>query len=111
MLTAVVASKSDQHHTGLWNGALDLEVVDGLLWCSDILAVLLGNQSGLVVVARLDLSWGVLDVWAVDDKSLLAGSGGSGSAVGVVCVRSHCGGFKLTDGLKRCREVCFLLFR
>ena len=89
MLTAIVASETDQHHTGLWNSTLNLEVVDGLLWSSDILAVLLGNQSGLVVVARLDLSWGVLDVWAVDDESLLLGGGG-GRAGRVVCVWSHC---------------------
>ena len=90
MLTAVVASKSDQHHTSLWYSTLNLEVVDGLLWSSDILAILLGNQGGLVVVARLDLSWGVLDVWAVDDEGRLAGSVSGGSAVGVICVRSHC---------------------
>lgn len=89
MLTAVVASKTDQHHTSLWNSTLDLEVVDSLLWSSNILAVLLGNQSGLVVVARLDLSWGVLDVWAVDDEGLLL-CGSSGRAGGVVCVWSHC---------------------
>ncbi len=46
---AVVASKTDQHHSDLWDGALDLEVVDGLLWSGNILAVsVLLNMSSTV---------------------------------------------------------------
>jgi len=71
---AIVASESDQHHTDLWDVALDLEVVDSLLWSSNILAsIILGDQGSTVGVLGLDLGLRVDDVWAVDREEVLVG--------------------------------------
>jgi hypothetical protein len=70
----IVTTETDQHHTGLGDGTLDLEVVDGLLGGSNVLAsLILRDRGGAVGVLGLDSLVGVLDVWAVDREKVLDG--------------------------------------
>lgn len=70
----VVTTETDQHHTDLGDGTLDLEVVDGLLGGSNVLAsLILGDRGGAVRVLGLDSLGSVLDVWAVDREKVLDG--------------------------------------
>jgi hypothetical protein len=69
---SVVAAETDQHHTKLGNLAVELEVIDGLLGNSYILAVgVLGNVRSTVSILCLDGVIGVLDIGRVDDKEIL----------------------------------------
>lgn len=70
----VVTAETDQHHTDLGDGTLDLEVVDGLLGGRNVLAsLILGDRGGAVGVLGLDSLGSVLDVWAVDREKVLDG--------------------------------------
>lgn len=67
----IVTTPSDQHHTSLWDLAIDLEVVDRLLWSCNILALaILFDGSGTIGVLGLDLGVGIDDIWRVDGKEI-----------------------------------------
>ena len=92
----VVAAPADQHHTGLGDLAVDLEVVEGLLGDGNIVVALEGALGGAVGVLGADLLVGVDNVGRVDNESLGGGVDVSitvgMSAVGAVGLRRHfCG--------------------
>ena len=69
----VVAAPADQHHTGLGDLSVDLEVVEGLLGDGDIAIALEGAQGGAVGVFGANLLVGVDYVGGVDNESLGGG--------------------------------------
>ena len=70
----IVTTPSHKHYTSLGNLAVNLEVVQSLLWSSNVLSTLIfGNSGRTVGVLGVDLAVSVDDVWRVDGEQLLAG--------------------------------------
>lgn len=88
----VVTTPSYKHETGLWDLALSLEVIDGLDWLGNVLAIgSLGDLGGAVGVGGLDGVLGVDDfIGANGDKVINNWSSSVGPVSGTVCVRCHC---------------------
>ncbi|KAI6768308.1 hypothetical protein HG530_006317 [Fusarium avenaceum] len=75
--SSVVASETDQHHADLGDLAVDLEVVEGLIRSSNILAVGINfNLGGAVGVSRANLRISVSNVGGVDGEEVLSSRGG-----------------------------------
>jgi len=75
----IVSTPTNQHHTGLWDFAVDLEVIKSLLGGSDKLAGGgLLDRGGAVGVLGVDMVIGIGDIGRVHCERLLDG-GGCGS--------------------------------